>query len=205
MWPQGVSWLKPTALPESRPTRPASKWPHGLPDTYRQIQSSGMFRASAWGKRQERSPQALRLGAELRSGGSTWSPGSRVPSLPAARPAGPRGLPCRGWISPGLSELHRHQGEAALGYQQPGEHRRQNKHRSRSSIGPLPAAGNNYKVTGQFLKALQKGGCGPKGRPLCNPFPSSCCCSTLQDQATLPPAPLGKPRKARLEVTEEMG
>lgn len=30
----------------------------------------------------------------------------------------------------------------------------------------LLTAGNNYKVIGQFLKALQKGGCGPSGRPV---------------------------------------
>lgn len=116
-----------------------------------------LFRASDRGKRRERSPRALRLGAELRSGGSPRSPGSRVPSLPVARPAGPPGLPCRGWISPGLSELHRHQGEAALGYHRPGEHRRQNKHWSRSSTGSLLAAGNNYKVIGPVFKSPPEG------------------------------------------------
>ena len=42
--------------------------------------------------------------------------------------------PSPGWISPGRSELHRHQGEAALGYRWLGEHRRQNKHWTGSSL-----------------------------------------------------------------------
>lgn len=184
-------------LAESCPTQPASKWPHSLPDTYRQIQSSGMFGARACERRWERSPRALRLGERRRQRPQPCQqPGS----------AGPPDLSRWGWISPGLSELHRHQGEAALGYHRPGEHRRQNKQWSRSSTDSLLAAGNNYKVIGQFLKALQKGGCGPNGRPLCNPFPSSCCCCTLPKSqgASLHPSQ-GSPEKQGLKSQRKRG
>uniref|UniRef100_M3Y4I6 Uncharacterized protein n=1 Tax=Mustela putorius furo TaxID=9669 RepID=M3Y4I6_MUSPF len=155
LWPRGASWLSPTALPETHPTRPASKGPQSpghLPADPEFWKVSGRCLGNA---SEERSPWALRLGVELRRGGGPRSSGSRVPSLPAARPAGPPGLLCRGWISPGLSELHGHQGEAALGYHRPGEHRRPNKHWKGSSTDSLLAAGNNYKVDKSTLSTQE--------------------------------------------------
>lgn len=134
---QAASRLRSTPCPRPSPTRPASKWPHGLPDTYRRIGALECFgpvpRQCRWGTAGGK-PLVLRPGRRKRSAGSSLVPREQGVSLPVAGPCGSPGLPRPGWISPGLSELRRHQGEAALGYHWPGEHRRQNKHWTPSSL-----------------------------------------------------------------------
>lgn len=115
------------------------------------------------------------MGGTEGSEGSTWHPVCRLQG-----PAGSLDLPRRGWISPGLSELLRHQGEAALGYHWPGEHRRQNKPWSRSCPSPTGSSLLGT-ITRQsvVLQSSPEGSPRADGKPLVT-SPFLCCGSSLR-------------------------
>lgn len=138
-----------------------------------------MFRASAWGRygRGARGPQTA--GSE-RGGGSTRHRRSRAPSLPVAGP------PWLGLVSPGRSELRRHQGEAALGY--PGRGNTEGKaNPGAAPASPCPGSSpwGDYKVMAGFSKPSRRAAAGPTRGHL-QPF-SARCCATPKPRD--PPAP----------------
>lgn len=121
-----VSWLKSMSLSMSlsktRPHVASQQVASQSPNTYHKIQSSGMFQASALGKSQEKSLVGFHprgWGRESESKMEAARGGRDLGILlNVAAPQGPQAWPAvkRCLITPGQSQLHRHQGETALGY-----------------------------------------------------------------------------------------
>ena len=152
-----------------------------------------MFRASAQAasvgnrRREALGPQAREKEAECRR--LTGAPGA------GCLPASGRALRVPRPPSPGLDQPWPERAPPSPRGSGPWLPLARRTQKAKQTLDSLLTAGNNYKVTGQFLKALQKGGCRPNGRLVCNPFPSCCCCILPETQGLSLHPTQGRPAK----------